>query len=132
MTDRSDPFTEIEEFVDEFVQLGSPISRGPSVDVIDGDEEVVVAADLPGREVSGIDVQLEEGRTLHIEAGSLPTEHEGRYVARERSTDAVERSIKLPAAVDEAATEASYDRGVLTVRLPKLTGDDDGTDIPVN
>jgi len=130
MSERSDPFSEIEEFVDEFVQLGSPISRGPSVDVIDAEEEIVVAADLPGRGASEIDVQLEEGRTLHVEAGSLATEHEGRYVTRERPTDAVERSIKLPAAVEEEGTEASYDRGVLTVRLPKLTGD--GTDIPVN
>jgi HSP20 family molecular chaperone IbpA len=38
---------------------------------------------------------------------------------------------RLPAPVDEGKTEASYDRGVLTVTLGKPTGDG-GTEIPVN
>jgi len=132
MTDRSDPFAEIEQLVDEFVQLPGPGQQRIPVDVIDGDDEVVVLADVPGRDAEDIDVQLEESRHLHLEAGPVGSEHEGRHVTRERSTDGVERSISLPAAVDEDATEASYDRGVLTVRLQKVTGSGDGTDIPVN
>ena len=131
MTDRPDPFSEIEQLVDEFAQFGGPSTRGLAVDVIDGDDEIVVTVDLPGREPDGIDVRLTDSRELHIEAGTPATEYDGRYVTRERSTNAVERTIRLPAAVDEEGTEASYDRGVLTVRLPKLTGSGDGTDIPV-
>jgi HSP20 family protein len=132
MTDRPDPFTEIEQFVDEFVQFGGSIHGDVPIDVVDADDEIVVVADLPGRESDGIDVQLEENRQLRVEAGATGTDHDGRYVTRERSTDAVERSVRLPAAVDEEGTEASYDRGVLTIRLPKLSGSGDGTDIPVN
>ncbi|PSQ34542.1 heat-shock protein [Halobacteriales archaeon SW_10_66_29] len=99
MSDRPNPFSEIEQLIDEFTQFGSPLDRN---------------------------------RKLHVAAGTLATEHEGRYVTRERATDAVERTIQLPAAVDEEGTEASYDRGVLTVRLHKLTGSGDGTEIPVN
>jgi len=131
MTDRPEPFSEIEQLVDEFVQFGSPIGREMAVDVIDADDEIVVAADLPGREPDDIDVQLADNRKLHVEAGALATEHDGRYVTRERPTDAVERTVRLPAAVDEEGTEASYDRGVLTVWLTKLTGSGDGTEIPV-
>ena len=131
MTDRPDPFSEIEQLVDEFAQFGGPSTRGLAVDVIDGDDEIVVAVDLPGREPDGIDVRLTDSRELHIEAGTPGAEYDGRYVTRERSTNAVERTIRLPAAVDEEGTEASCDRGVLTVRLPKLTGSGDGTDIPV-
>jgi HSP20 family protein len=132
MTDRPDPFTEIEQFVDEFVQFGGSIHGDVPIDVVDADDEIVVVADLPGRESEAIDVQLEENRQLRVEAGAMETDHDGRYVTRERSTDAVERSVRLPAAVDEEGTEASYDRGVLTIRLPKLSGSGDGTDIPVN
>ena len=132
MSDRPNPFSEIEQLIDEFTRFGSPLDRRLAADVIDGDDEIVVAVDLPGREPDGIDVQLADNRKLHVEAGTLATDHEGRYVTRERATDAVERTIQLPAAVDEEGTEASYDRGVLTVRLPKLTGSGDGTEIPVN
>jgi len=132
MSDRPDPFSEIEQLVDEFVQFGSPLDRSVAVDVIDAEEEIVVVADLPGCESEEISVQLADNRRLHVEAGTLATDYEGRYVARERPTDAVERTVQLPAAVDEAATEASYDRGVLTVRLPKLGASGEGTDIPVN
>lgn len=132
MTDRPDPLTEIERLFDEFVQLGSPMQQQLPVDVVDADEEIIVTAELPGREPSEIDVHLEEGRRLHIGAGAVRAEHDGRHVTRERSSGALDRSVDLPAAVDEEGTEAGYDRGVLTVRLPKLTGSEDGTDIPVN
>ena len=132
MSDRPNPFSEIEQLIDEFTQFGSPLDRSVAVDVIDADDDIVVVADLPGRESEEISVQLADNRTLHVAAGTLATDREGRYVTRERATDAVERTIQLPAAVDEEGTEASYDRGVLTVRLHKLTGSGDGTEIPVN
>ncbi|PSP19992.1 heat-shock protein, partial [Halobacteriales archaeon QH_10_65_19] len=86
MTDRPDPFSEIEQLVDEFAQFGGPSTRGLAVDVIDGDDEIVVAVDLPGREPDGIDVRLTDSRELHIEAGTPGAEYDGRYVTRERST----------------------------------------------
>jgi len=132
MPDRPDPFSEIEQFIEEFVELGSPLDHQIPVDVLDSDEELVVLADLPGRDRSDIDVQLEDSRKLHLAAGATEDDHEGRYVTRERGTDAVDRTLRLPAAVDEGDTEAGYEDGVLTVRLPKLTGESDGTDIPVN
>jgi len=130
MTDGSDPFSELEQLFDEFVQFGFPMMRDPPVDVVDADEEIVVLVDLPGRDHDSITVTLEENRRLDVAAGSRDERMQGRYVKHERDEDAVSRSVRLPAAVDEEATEAEYDRGVLTITLPKLTGD--GTDIPVN
>jgi HSP20 family protein len=132
MPDRTDPFSEVEQFVEEFMEFGSPLQRRIPVDLIDHDEKLVVLADLPGRDPADIDVQLEDDRKLHLAAQAVERDHDGRYVTRERGTDAVERTLALPAAVDEAETEASYDDGVLTVRLPKRSGEGDGTDIPVN
>jgi len=132
MTDRPDPFSEIEELFEQFSQLGDPLGRAIPIDVVDAGDELVVHADLPGRDSETITVQLEDSRKLHIEVPQDDTTADGRYVSRERTREQVSRTISLPAAVDEAETEASYDRGVLTVRLTKITGDSDGTDIPVN
>lgn len=132
MTDRTDPFSEIEELFDQFSQLGGPLAERLPVDVIDADDEILVKTDLPGRDPASIDVQLEDSRTLHIEVGDETTSGDGRFIVRERAQESRSRSVTLPAAVDDAETSAEYDRGVLTVRLSKLAGDDNETDIPVN
>lgn len=136
MSRKSDPFSELEELFDEFVGLRPSMEQEPAVDVIDADEEVLVVVDLPGRDAENIDVTLEESRRLTVAAGvreageDIPAD--GRYVQRERGDEGVSRSIRLPADVDEDDTEANYEQGVLTVRLPKRTSDDEGTEIPVN
>lgn len=136
MSDRTDPFAEIEDIVEQFSQLGDQLGESLGgelpVDVIDADDAVLVKTDLPGRDPSTIDVQLEDSRTLQIDAEAVDTTGDGRFIMRERTRQAANRSVTLPAAVDESATEASYNRGVLTVRLPKLDGDGEETDIPVN
>jgi len=132
MTDQTDPFSEIEELFDQFSQLGGPLTEQLPLDVIDAGDEVLVKVDLPGRDPTSIDVQLEDSRTLHIEVEETAPTAEGRVIVRERTRRGRDRSVTLPAAVDESETTAEYDRGVLTVQLPKVAGDGDGTDIPVN
>jgi len=129
MTDRDNPFDEIEQLVDQFAGFGT--ASDVPIDMVDADDELVVVADLPGRSPDGIAVRLEDDRRLVIEAGEPSADLRGRYVTRERSTASVGRTVTLPAAVDGDATEASYDRGVLTIRLGKLAADTQGTEIPV-
>lgn len=132
MAERPDPFAEIEQLFEQFSGFSDPLGGRIPVDVLDTTDELVVHADLPGRSADEVDVRLEDDRTLLIEAEPEESDVEGRFVTRERTNEGLSRTVALPAAVDGSATEASYDRGVLTVRLPKLTGDSDGTDIPVN
>lgn len=132
MPDKPDPFRELEQLFDDFVQMDVPLTSDPAIDVVDADAELVVFVDLPGQDVDSIEVTLEESRTLTVTAESRETEVDGRYVTQERSAESVSRSVSLPAAVNEDETSASYDHGVLRIELPKLAGDGDGTDIPVN
>ena len=132
MPERTDPFGEIEKVFEQFSELGGPLGGDLPVDVVDTDDEIVVYAELPGRNPDSISVQLTENETLEIEAQRDDHSAEGRYVTRERNREQLSRSVSLPAAVDEDETEASYDRGVLTVRLQKLRSEAEGTDIPVN
>jgi len=134
MTDR-DPLSEIERAFDVLGDQFGVDAGGVPTDVVNEGDSFVVRADLPGYDRDDIDVQLVENRSLtisasHTEEGELS---DGTYVQRERRHQSTGRTVQLPAAVDESGTTASYEDGVLTVTLPKATGDDDeGTDIPVN
>ncbi|WP_336329614.1 Hsp20/alpha crystallin family protein [Haloarcula sp. CGMCC 1.2071] len=135
MSDR-DPFSEIERAFDMLEeQFGVDMGAIP-VDVVDEGDAFVVHADLPGYDSDDIDVQLVEDREVTISATSSREQEstDGQYVQRERRQQSLSRSVRLPESVDEAETTASYDNGVLTVRLEKIVHSegDDGTDIPVN
>ncbi|MEF8782003.1 MAG: Hsp20/alpha crystallin family protein [Haloarculaceae archaeon] len=134
MDDRPDPFDEMERFFDQLTGSGAPVSSDVPVDVVDEGDAFAVVADLPGYDPDDMEVQLGNERRLSISA-SRETEREETgedYVRRERERQRVSRSVTLPEPVDESETEASYDNGVLTVRMGKRSGSDGGTDIPVN
>ncbi|WP_408956799.1 Hsp20/alpha crystallin family protein [Natrinema sp. 74] len=131
---RRNPFDEIEEMLDRVSRQveegmsagGLQVPGSVPVDVADTDEEYVVTADLPGYETDDIDLTLSEG-SLRLEANRTDEEEhvEGRYLRRERTKTSASRRIRLPEPVDEEAVAAGFENGVLTVRLPKKTSDDD-------
>ncbi|TYL39459.1 heat-shock protein Hsp20 [Natronococcus pandeyae] len=132
---RRNPFDEIEEMLDRVSQQveegmtggGLQVPGSVPVDVADRGEEYVVTADLPGYDTDDIDLTLAEG-TLRLEAhraGKTETEttdESGRYLRRERTRQSVNRRIRLPDPVEEESVSAGYENGVLTVRLPKVSG----------
>jgi HSP20 family protein len=95
----------------------------PQVDVTETDKEVKVCAELPGVDAKDVDVSVENG-TLIIR-GEKKYEREenerGQY-RMERSYGSFERSIALPAEVDEAKAKAEFKSGVLRLTLPKKAG----------
>jgi len=92
----------------------------PSVDVVDSDREFTVRAEMPGLDPEDIEVSL-LGNSL-ILAGEKKDEHEDRwkgFVRSERRYGAFRKVIPIPPGVDPDRVEAGYDRGILTVHLPK-------------
>ena len=102
--------------------------RGMAIDVAEHDDSLVVVADLPGFEKDDIDLKI-AGQTLTIvaerEMESESGDEESEYLRRERRSESIRRSIRLPVDVDEAGASASYQNGVLTVTLPKFEVDDE-------
>jgi HSP20 family protein len=92
----------------------------PAMDLVETDDDFVLRADLPG--LSEQDVKIEfEDNVLTI-SGERKAEHEERkegYYRVERSSGTFARSLTLPEGVDPAGIRASFDRGVLEVRIPK-------------
>ena len=133
MAGRSDPFDDLEEIID--VMTGGARPTGNlQVDLADTGDAFVVVADLPGYEPDDLDVKLTDKTTLSLaaERDTETVDEVDRYVMRERTRESVSRTVALPGPVDETETEASFNDGVLTVRLPKRSEPDEGTDIPVN
>jgi len=145
---KRNPFDELDELFDRMqtnmekaARMWDPQSLGEelpgpsstSIDLEDQAEELVLTADLPGFETEDIDVRVQE-RTLHVEAEHDETaeEEEGEYIRRERRRTAVSRSIPLPTVVDTDGITATYNNGVLTVRMPKAEPSSGGTRIDVN
>lgn len=101
----------------------APVSQSwmPAVDIYeDVNGDVVMKAELPAVRREDIKVSM-EGLTLTLEAERhVDTEvQRDRYHRIERGYGAFRRSFTLPATVDNARISASYQDGLLTVRLPR-------------
>ena len=92
----------------------------PAVDVAEKDEECEITAELPGLDEKNIEVKLANGTlTIKGEKKEEKEEKQKDYYLSERSYGSFMRSFQLPEGVDEGKIEASFAKGVLTMKLPK-------------
>lgn len=132
----SDPFSalrsEMDRLFDSFTgsafpslgRLTAPWSTEgailPSVDVHENDKQIVVEAELPGIEEKDISVTLQDGvLTITGEKKFEKKEEKENYHMMERRYGSFRRSMRVPETVDEDKVGAKFDKGVLTVTLPK-------------
>src|SRR5262245_32792600 len=103
---------------------GEPLSHGawiPAVDIYETPQkDVVVKMDLPGVKREDIKVSF-ENHTLAVE-GERPANADvanDQLHRAERGVGAFRRSFTLPASVDGSRVDATYQDGVLTIKLPR-------------
>src|SRR4030067_1038513 len=94
--------------------------REPFIDVIENDKEIIATAEMPGLEKQDIKINVTEDM-LEI---SAKTKHEEKkeekgYIYRERRSGSYYRAISLPSPVDPDTSKASYENGVLEIKMPK-------------
>ena len=92
----------------------------PAMDLVETDDDFVLRADLPGLSEQDVNIELED--SVLTVSGERKAEHEERqegYYRVERSSGAFSRSLTLPEGVNADGIRASFDRGVLEVRVPK-------------
>jgi HSP20 family protein len=91
-----------------------------AAEVYDDDDRILVRLEAPGMEKDDFDLQVTDDYLLV--RGEKRVEHEkneGHYHITERAYGRFERAIPLADNVDADKASASYNRGVLTVELPK-------------
>jgi len=92
----------------------------PAMDLVETDEHFVLRADLPGLTQDDVKIELED-QVLTV-SGERKAEHEENregFYRVERSFGNFSRSLTLPKGVEADAVSASFDNGVLEVRIPK-------------
>ena len=111
--------------------FGSQAMSWPSVEVNETDKEVKVVAELPGLEEKDVAVELANGvLTISGEKKSETEDKERRF--SERFYGRFERHIPIDE-VDQDKVAALFNKGVLTVTLPKSpTAQQKVKRIPVN
>lgn len=95
-----------------------PVTRQPTVDLIDHEDSFVLEADVPGVSKSDLDLTV-YGNTLTIQAEVEPGEGEGAVLVGERLPTLFRRTLRLPAEVKPEEVQAKLKDGILTVTLPK-------------
>ncbi len=92
-----------------------------ALDVKEDDKAFHVAADLPGLTEKDIDVSFDDGLlTIRGEKKVEREEKKDTWHIVERSSGSFARRLSLSAAIDAAKIAAKFEKGVLTVTLPKL------------
>lgn len=95
--------------------------RVPALDVAESDKAYTVTAELPGVTKDDVKVSI-DGRRVTIQAQTNKTKEKKdgeRVVYSERSSSSYSRTFTLPAEVDQEASQAKLEHGVLTLTLVK-------------
>lgn len=137
---RWDPFTALARLDTEFDDLvrrawgatpgaaGAMAARGegfvPAIDMTTEGGDVVISVELPGVDVAkDVDLEVSDGRLVisgHREDRSERTERvgaQGRLLVREMRSGSFRREFALPEGVGADDVEATYDQGILEVRV---------------
>jgi HSP20 family protein len=107
--------------MDRFFGDFAPATFTPSVDLVDEGTHIRVSAELPGLDKDDLELSVHEGAlTLRGEKKHEQTKDEEGCYRTERFFGSFRRTIPLPMDVDLEKAEAKFEKGVLTVRFPKL------------
>lgn len=92
----------------------------PAMDLAETENDFVLRADLPGLSEEDVNIELEDNvLTISGQRKSEHEEHKEGFHRVERGYGSFTRSLTLPEGVNAEAIKASFDRGVLEVRIPK-------------
>lgn len=92
----------------------------PPMDLVEAEDHFALKADLPGLAEEDVSIEIQDS-TLTI-SGERKAEHEQKergWYRVERQFGRFSRSLTLPEGIDADAVSASFDKGVLEVRIPK-------------
>ena len=130
---RWDPFRDLVSSQDELNRLfgrtfgGTEAPRSsasgtwaPALDVYETPEKLVATVELPGVDPKEVEVSVEDS-TLMISGSRDFTQEtdEQNYHRVERRYGAFGRAIRLPESADSEKVEARFDKGLLTIEVPK-------------
>jgi HSP20 family protein len=133
------PFHMLERFADEVTRVfddfglgrgwssapagNAPMTWAPHVDVTQHKDELLIRADLPGMEKDDVKVSVTDDAVLiRGERHRAQDEERDGVYRSERSYGSFYRAIALPAGAATDQVKASFNNGVLEIRMPAAPG----------
>lgn len=116
---RFDPFAELAAWQRELSRSDVP-SFAPEADIHRTEDAFVVHMDLPGVSPNDLEVTADDGR-LTISASrqvTVKADEQTQWLRRERRFGRFSRTFTLPDGMDTDMITATFDKGVLEVRIP--------------
>jgi HSP20 family protein len=115
---------EMNRVFESFDRGYAPASGFPAVNVWMNEEGAVVTAELPGVNVADLEINV-VGETLTLSGGRKPVElpKDAVYHRQERGMGKFTRTIELPFAVESGKVQATLEKGILRILLPRAEQD---------
>lgn len=99
--------------------LGSNVLL-PDLDMAETGSQIEITCELPGLSEKDVEINVADGvLTIRGEKKGNREEKNGNYRIIERDYGFFSRALELPPGTDASKVEATMDKGVLTVRVPK-------------
>jgi HSP20 family protein len=93
----------------------------PPLDIYEEQGRFMVSLELPGIDPADVDVSVEDSvLTVKGERTFAAETNEENFHRIERRYGQFVRSLSLPSTADAEHIEASFDKGVLTIKVPKV------------
>jgi HSP20 family protein len=118
---RTDPFRDLDRLTQQVLGNSGTWSRPSAMpmDAYRSGHEFVVAFDLPGVDPDAIDLSIERNvLTVRAERRPNPVAEDVEMQVAERPLGVFSRQLFLGDTLDTEHVAASYETGVLTVRIP--------------
>lgn len=109
--------------LDDWFRAEAELLHPVHLEISETDNVLTVQAEVPGFDEKDIQVSVEPRRLTVIGKRDVTAEQKkGKTVYSERCSNEIFRAMDLPVEVDVASgtVKAQYDRGVLTITVPKL------------
>jgi HSP20 family protein len=117
--DSGDPWSALSRLPNAFGNL----TDWPAIDMAEDDKAILLRIDVPGLEPKDIDVELSGNvLTLRGQRSDEWSDNAKGVYRRERRSGSFRRTIPLPDYVEPDKIEARYDKGTLTLTVPKAPG----------
>lgn len=111
---------EVNRVFDRLGRHSFGVGEFPALNLWQADDVLFLEAELPGLELSNLEIFVTGRDQLTIKGERKPPVADNAITHRqERGYGKFERAVKLPYPVNEEAVEARLEHGVLKIRLPK-------------
>lgn len=96
------------------------MDAAPVVDLVENEKSYQITAELPGMDEKDVELKISNGAlTIKGEKKEEKEEKGEDYYLSERRFGSFQRCFQVPENVDASKIEASFDKGLLKVTLPK-------------